>query len=42
MDTYTEIQIQNVEKNLKTLIEKMQEVKDDLVFVLSENVKQKN
>lgn len=35
----TEVQIQNVEKNLGILIEKMQEVKDDLVFVLSENAK---
>ena len=37
----TEVQIQNVEKNLETLIEKMQEIKNDLVFVLSENAKQK-
>ena len=33
----TEVQIQNVEKCLNTIIAEFQEMKQDLVFILSEN-----
>lgn len=35
----TEVQVQGIEKNLQTIIEQFQEMKNDLVFILSEDVK---
>lgn len=32
-----ELQIQNIEKNLNTIIEQFEEMKKDLLFILSEN-----
>ena len=33
----SEVQVQNIEKNLSTIIEQFEEMKKDLVFLLSEN-----
>ena len=33
----TNIQVQNIEKNLETIISKFEEMKKDLLFILSEN-----
>ena len=33
----TEIQVQNIEKSLNTIIEKFEEMKHDLLFLLSED-----
>ena len=33
----TNIQVQNIEKNLETIISKFEEMKNDLLFILSEN-----
>ncbi len=38
----SEIQVQNIEKNLSTIIEKFEEMKQDLLFLLSEDAEQKN
>ena len=35
----TEVQVQGIEKNLQTIIEQFQEMKNDLVFILSEDAK---
>lgn len=34
----TNIQVQNIEKNLETIISKFEEMKKDLLFILSESV----
>jgi len=39
--TINEIQVQNIEKNLSTIIEKFEEMKQDLLFILSENAEPK-
>ena len=36
----SEVQVQNIEKNLETIIEQFQEMKKDLLFILSENAEQ--
>ena len=36
-----EIQVQNIEKNLTTIIEKFEEMKQDLLFILSEDAEPK-
>lgn len=36
----TEIQVQNIEKNLDTIISQFEEMKKDLLFILSENAEQ--
>lgn len=33
----TNVQVQNIEKNLETIIAQFQSMKDDLLFILSEN-----
>ena len=38
----SEIQVQNIEKNLSTIIQQFEEMKKDLVFLLSENEDQQN
>lgn len=38
----SEIQVQNIEKSLDTIIEKFEALKQDLVFLLSENADQAN
>ncbi len=38
----SEIQVQNIEKNLNTIIEQFEEMKKDLVFLLSEDVENQN
>lgn len=38
----SEIQVQNIEKNLNTIIEQFEEMKKDLVFLLSENEENQN
>ena len=38
----SEIQVQNIEKNLSTIIEQFESMKQDLLFLLSENAEQKN
>ena len=38
----SEIQVQNIEKNLSTIIQQFEEMKKDLVFLLSENGDQQN
>ena len=38
----TEVQVQNIEKSLNTIIEQFEEMKKDLVFLLSENEDQQN
>lgn len=38
----TEVQVQNIEKNLDTIIHQFEEMKKDLVFLLSENEETKN
>lgn len=35
----SEVQVQNIEKNLETIIEQFQEMKKDLLFILSEDTK---
>lgn len=35
----SEVQVQNIEKNLETIIERFQEMKKDLLFILSEDAK---
>lgn len=35
----SEVQVQNIEKNLETIIEQFQEMKKDLLFILSEDAK---
>lgn len=35
----SEVQVQNIEKNLETIIEQFQEMKQDLLFILSEDAK---
>jgi len=37
----TNIQVQNIEKNLDTIIQQFEEIKKDLLFILSENAEQK-
>lgn len=37
----TEVQVLNIEKNLNTIIKEFQEMKQDLVFLLSEDASQK-
>ena len=34
----TNVQVQNIEKNLETIISKFEEMKKDLLFILSESV----
>lgn len=36
-----EIQVENIEKNLNTIIEKFEEMRQDLLFILSEDAEQK-
>jgi hypothetical protein len=36
----TNVQVQNIEKNLETIITKFEEIKSDLLFILSENAVQ--
>lgn len=38
----TEVQIENIDKNLSTIISQFEEMKKDLLFILSENVEQEN
>lgn len=38
----SEVQVQNIEKNLSTIIEQFVEMKKDLVFLLSENEEQQS
>jgi hypothetical protein len=38
----SEVQVQNIEKNLSTIIQQFEEMKKDLVFLLSENEDQQN
>ena len=38
----SEVQVQNIEKNLSTIIKQFEEMKKDLVFLLSENEDQQN
>jgi hypothetical protein len=38
----SEIQVQNIEKSLDSIIEKFEALKQDLVFLLSENAEQAN
>ena len=38
----SEVQVQNIEKSLNTIIEQFEEMKRDLVFLLSENKDQQN
>ena len=38
----SEIQVRNIENNLSTIIEQFEEMKKDLVFLLSENENQQN
>lgn len=38
----SEIQVQNIEKSLDTIIEKFEVLKQDLLFLLSEDVNQEN
>ena len=38
----SEVQVQNIEKSLNTIIEQFEEMKKDLVFLLSENENQQN
>lgn len=38
----SEVQVQNIEKSLNTIIEQFEEMKKDLVFLLSENEDQQN
>ena len=38
----SEVQVQNIEKNLSTIIQQFEEMKKDLVFLLSENGDQQN
>ena len=35
----SEVQVQNIEKNLETIIKQFQEMKKDLLFILSEDAK---
>ncbi len=35
----SEVQVQNIERNLETIIEQFQEMKKDLLFILSEDAK---
>lgn len=37
-----EVQVENIEKNLSVIIQQFEELKKDLVFLLSENVDQQN
>lgn len=39
---FSEVQVQNIEKNLSTIIQQFEEMKKDLVFLLSENGDQQN
>ncbi len=38
----SEVQVQNIEKSLEVIIEQFESMKNDLVFLLSENVDQQN
>ena len=38
----SEIQVQNIEKSLGTIIERFEVLKQDLLFLLSEDVNQEN
>lgn len=38
----SEIQVQNIEKSLDTIIERFEVLKQDLLFLLSEDVNQEN
>lgn len=38
----SEIRVQNIESNLETIIKEFQAMKNDLLFILSENAKQEN
>ena len=38
----SEVQVQNIEKSLNTIIEQFEEMKKDFVFLLSENENQQN
>ena len=38
----SEVQVQNIEKNLSMIIQQFEEMKKDLVFLLSENGDQQN
>jgi regulator of replication initiation timing len=38
----SEVQVQNIEKNLAIIIQQFEEMKKDLVFLLSENGDQQN
>ena len=38
----TEVQVQNIEKNLSVIIQQFEEMRKDLVFLLSENADQQN
>ena len=38
----SEVQVQNIEKHLSTIIQQFEEMKKDLVFLLSENGDQRN
>ena len=38
----SEIRVQNIENNLETIIKEFQSMKNDLLFILSENAEQEN
>lgn len=38
----SEIRVQNIENNLETIIKEFKSMKNDLLFILSENAKQEN
>lgn len=38
----SEIRVQNIENNLETIIKEFESMKNDLLFILSENAKQEN
>ena len=42
LEQYAGVQVQNIEKSLNTIIEQFEEMKKDLVFLLSENEDQQN
>ena len=38
----SEIRVQNIENNLETIIKEFQSMKNELLFILSENAEQEN
>ena len=38
----SEVRVQNIENNLKTIIKEFESMKNDLLFILSENAEQEN